>query len=395
MIFYNPNIRSIPRFDSRSTKGFSVMSKFCFQKSFDVLRLCALGCVLLGAAFPVSSYAQDGVEDPPSVLNLEDLGLSELSQDQDTQQDQPESTAQPLLPEEAADEAGEDTGMLPDMDLPQEVNDPQVPGDAALSVPQEPAPVAEQAAMQLPDIPDISEKAQPEENLFFDAESLVPQSEMAAQNPKKLNPRLQPASRLMIVNKTAGAGARQAKIVSAERALSLGRYNAALSFYNEVYEKNPRDPNALLGRAIAYQKLGQEEAAISAYEELLDARPDNVEAQINMIGLVGKRYPAVAMRQLMDLRQQHPDSVGVVAQLAVLSSEIGQYQEALDYLGMAASLEPHNASHLFNMAVTADRAGDKKNAVDYYEQALEIDTIYGGGRSIPREAVFERLATLR
>ena len=47
------------------------------------------------------------------------------------------------------------------------------------------------------------------------------------------------------------------------------------------------------------------------------------------------------------------------------------------------------------MAVIADKAGDKKQAISYYEKALEIDTINGGGRSIPREVVYERLAQLR
>jgi Tfp pilus assembly protein PilF len=58
-------------------------------------------------------------------------------------------------------------------------------------------------------------------------------------------------------------------------------------------------------------------------------------------------------------------------------------------------MEPQNAGHVFNMAVIADRAGDKKQAITYYEEALEIDTLYGSGRSIPRDAVFERLAELR
>jgi hypothetical protein len=33
--------------------------------------------------------------------------------------------------------------------------------------------------------------------------------------------------------------------------------------------------------------------------------------------------------------------------------------------------------------------------VQFYEQALEVDSIYGGNRSIPRDAVFERLSRLR
>jgi hypothetical protein len=47
------------------------------------------------------------------------------------------------------------------------------------------------------------------------------------------------------------------------------------------------------------------------------------------------------------------------------------------------------------MAVIADRGGKKDQAIQYYEKALEVDTIYGGGRTIPREAAFARLSQLR
>ncbi len=47
------------------------------------------------------------------------------------------------------------------------------------------------------------------------------------------------------------------------------------------------------------------------------------------------------------------------------------------------------------MAVVADTAGSKKEAIQFYEQALEIDTLYGKGDAIPRSQIFERLAGLR
>ena len=110
---------------------------------------------------------------------------------------------------------------------------------------------------------------------------------------------------------------------------------------------------------------------------------------------MGQRYPAVARRNLVELFDNNPGSVPAIAQLAMVEAKLGNYTDAIKYLGIAASIEPENANHLFNMAVVADRAGDKKKAVDFYEQALEIDTLYGAGRSIPRESVFQRLAELR
>lgn len=235
-----------------------------------------------------------------------------------------------------------------------------------------------------------------DDNLFYDADALVPTGEIGLKGgPRKVNPSVEPASKYIVVRKNHSSGSRQAKIVSAERAMSLGRYDSALTFYDELYARSKSDPNILLGRATALQQLGRDEAAIQAYEELLELRPKNVESQVNMLGLLGKRYPSVALRRLLDLQDRHSQNVGITAQIAVIQAALGRYDEAVRYLGMAASIEPNNPTHIYNMAVIADRSGNKTEAVKYYEQALEVDTVYGGSRSIPREQVFERLARIR
>ncbi|MCC7304803.1 MAG: tetratricopeptide repeat protein [Alphaproteobacteria bacterium] len=255
-----------------------------------------------------------------------------------------------------------------------------------------PGEVPEQAVPEVPALP-VDQTA--DENLFFDSDSLVPAGQMGSVAPRKVDPELEPASKLIIVKKNYGAGSRPAQLVAAQRAVQLGRYDSALRIYDELYKKDKNDPNVLLGRAVALQKLGQTDAAIGAYQQLLDIRPDNVDAKVNMLGLMSKRYPAVALRRLMDIREERPNDASVIAQIAVIHGEMGQYDEALEYLGMAASVEPNNAAHYYNMAVIADHAGKKPDAIRYYEQALETDTIYGGGHSVPRDSIYVRLAQLR
>lgn len=234
-----------------------------------------------------------------------------------------------------------------------------------------------------------------EDDVFYDADSLVPEGQLARTAPRKMNPRVEPASKYIIVKKNAEAGSRHAQLVAASRAMKLGRHSSALEIYNELYRKNNRDPNILMGRAVALQKLGLLEESIAAYEELLAIRPKNLEARVNMLGLIGEQFPAVALRQLADLRQNNPNHVGLVAQMAITEARVGNFDSAIRYMGVAASLEPNNANHFYNMAVMADQAGAKREAVRYYEEALEVDTIYGGGRSVPREAIYTRLAQIR
>ena len=235
----------------------------------------------------------------------------------------------------------------------------------------------------------------PQNDDFFDAEALVPQGEMSREGPRKVNPALEPGSKYMIVRKGAAKDSSRAHVVAAERALKLGFNDSALDMFEKLYEDNKRDQRVLMGKAVALQNLGRFDEAMKSYQELLNLSPDNPEVKVNMLGLMASRYPAIALRQLKDLRQDYPAHVGVVAQLAVTEANLGNFREAIKNLGIASSMEPSNASHIFNMAVIADRAGETGIAISYYEQALEVDTIHGGGRSIPREAVYERLAHIR
>ncbi len=262
----------------------------------------------------------------------------------------------------------------------------QSPENSAAGVPVDPAAVAGAAPIA------------PSENLFFDSEALpqgAPGGEMRSALPHNVNPEFEPSNGVVIVKKDYAANTSEAQVISAQRAILLGRYDSALRIYDALYEKNPNDPEVLLGRAIALQKLGRNEQAVAAYETLLDARPDNLEAKINMLGLIGERYPAVALQRLQELEANNPHDVRILAQAALLEAKFGRYEDALASLGTAASLDENNANHVFNMAVIADRAGKKDDAIHYYEQALEIDTVYGGSHSIPRDAVYERLAQLR
>jgi len=177
--------------------------------------------------------------------------------------------------------------------------------------------------------------------------------------------------------------------------LNLGRYNSALHLYERLYDHHPENQDILMGLAVAQQESGFFESALQTYEELLDRNPDNAEAQINMLGLLKQRSPSVAYRRLRNLWDDGAQSPGLAAQLGLASATIGSYEEALGYLGAAASMEPSNPSHLYNMAVIADRAGAFKDAIDFYEKALEVDAVHQAGRSVPRDQIYDRLSYLR
>jgi len=212
---------------------------------------------------------------------------------------------------------------------------------------------------------------------------------------RAVDPVLEPASQYVVVNKDRGASDYESMVVAAKRALKLKRYDSALEMYEQLYAKNKRDPRVLMGLAVAQQNSGLEDAALQTYDSLLALDKGNADAMLNMLGLLKKQYPAVALRRLTELQQEYPRNSMVAAQLGVTYADQGDYEQAFRYLGIASSIEPDNAQHLFNIAITADRVGKRKEAIKYYEKALEADAVYGSGRTIPRETIYDRLSVLR
>lgn len=237
----------------------------------------------------------------------------------------------------------------------------------------------------------------PQQSSFYDSEEISEENQLLILDagPVLSSPDENTSKSVVKVKKAEEEGSVQSRLIAAQRALTLNRYDAAIEMFRSLYQTNPRDVSILIGLALSYQNAGQNEEAIQIYQEILDVEPKHLEARINMLGLMGDRYPAVALRRLISLEEEYKDNPAILAQIAVMQANVGDYGSALKYMNMASSIEPQNAMHIFNLAVIADRAGDKDTAISSYERALEVDSIYSAGGSIPRDQIFERLAQLR
>ena len=230
---------------------------------------------------------------------------------------------------------------------------------------------------------------------YYDAGINLPRGPIAKDTIREVDPSVEPGQKMIIAKKDYNQSSQEALLESASRALKLQRYEAALEMYEQLHAKNKRDRRILMGLAVSQQYAGRTESAIQTYETLLDIDPKNADAMVNMLGLLRAQYPEVALRRLLDLQERFPGNAGIAAQIGLTQAELGHYDDAVRYMQMAASLEPRNAQHLFNIAVIADRKGAAGDAIKYYEQALEADAVYSGGKSLPRETIYDRLAKLR
>jgi|TARA_R110002126_G_scaffold13118_3_gene56820 Tfp pilus assembly protein PilF len=231
----------------------------------------------------------------------------------------------------------------------------------------------------------------PEEK-YYSSDRGVTTSDLST--PSKADPIKDPAQKVIIVDRLGSSGGVDSRFVSAQRALDLRRYGAALHMFEGLYRQNPRDQRIVMGRAVALQMTGNEEKAIQAYEELLDLAPKNPKVLVNLLGLIAKQYPAVALERLKELYEKNPGNAAIAAQMGLAEAGLHNYESAERYVGIATSIEPDNAKHYYNLAVIYDRNRAYKKAIGHYERALEIDSMARGGQ-IQREVIYDRLSRLR
>ena len=143
-----------------------------------------------------------------------------------------------------------------------------------------------------------------------------------------------------------------------------------------------------MGRAVAQQNLGQTESAIQSYNEVLDVAPGNPDAMVNSARVDGKpRIPAPRCTACSIFTRNFPTIPVLLRRLALPKERRAIGADAMKYLGEAESLEPSNPQHPFNMAVLADRQGNAPDAIKFYEQALQVDSVNGDDQSIPRDKI--------
>ncbi len=185
------------------------------------------------------------------------------------------------------------------------------------------------------------------------------------------------------------------RLKAANRALADGNASAAVEMYDRLRAENPRNEKVLMGRAIALQRLGQNTAAVDAYEDVLKKNPKNLDALTNMLGLLRKQSPDLALDKLKELHTTYPFNVGILAQLGTTYGDMGRYEDGHKLLDQAIAMAPGNALYMFNKAVLYDRMGDAPHAAQMYRYCLDLYYQDNSRQALPVDAIKKRLAVLQ
>lgn len=156
------------------------------------------------------------------------------------------------------------------------------------------------------------------------------------------------------------------------------------ALYQEALANTPDDAEALLGLAAVLARQGAHADAMQLYRRVLNTRPTDASALAGLAALGGSKQ-ATSERQ--------PNAVAAF-QLANQYATQNQWTQAQEHYFKAYTLAPNQPDYAFNLAVSLDHLGVRKEAKNYYSKALAL-VEQGQSAVFDREQVRRRIRDLQ
>lgn len=155
---------------------------------------------------------------------------------------------------------------------------------------------------------------------------------------------------------------------------SGGQPDRAIELVLQALAKDPADGDALRLHGDILRNLGKNDAALLAYQKILQLHPDNTTAHIDIANLhiQAGRY-AEAKAQIGAARKTAPNSLGVVYAQALLDFREGRHKVALEGLQQILKAAPEHMPSLLLAGAVQLALGAPQQAEDHLRRFLEAN----------------------
>jgi len=175
-------------------------------------------------------------------------------------------------------------------------------------------------------------------------------------------------------------------------AYQRGDLDLAKTRYEQAYVRSPDNRDVLLGLAAIASKNGDTIRAMQLYTYLVRLNPlDNVARAALLAFQQGDNVPA-SISSIKSMLFESPDQPSLYFSLGKLYAEQTRWSEAQQAFFDAYRLDSSNPDYALNLAVSLDRLGQSRSALDYYNAALQL--AYTTPAGFDAVAVSERIRTL-
>lgn len=153
---------------------------------------------------------------------------------------------------------------------------------------------------------------------------------------------------------------------------ALGNLDGALVDYDRSIELDSKNPLTFFQRGLIHQQRGDRARAIEDYNEALRLRPTFARALNNRGMLRADADPAGAIEDFQRAADADPLLVEPYANLGTALIKKGEYEAAVLEFDTALGFEPENFGYLRIRAFAKSLAGDRDGAIADYQAALRV-----------------------
>lgn len=196
---------------------------------------------------------------------------------------------------------------------------------------------------------------------------VTPTEEQEVDAPKTVT---KPGLKLSISTQESSIETTDLTLQDAFKAAAVGQTEAGISLYRNVLQLQPDNVSALYGLAVIYQNEGVYSEAHHYYARILSLEPDNQDALNNFLVLIGGESPSSAIEELKKLEMLDPHLSLIPAQIAMMYARLEDVHHAVQYFNKALLLNPKEDSYRYNLAVFLDKHERPQEAMKHYVQVL-------------------------
>ncbi len=136
-------------------------------------------------------------------------------------------------------------------------------------------------------------------------------------------------------------------------------------------KRTAKDMSEYKNIGYALYKTAKYDEAEREFKKVLDNEPDCAEA-IFYLGLIEmKRGKLAEAKRYMDSVLDIAERLSTLIDIGYICNEMGWYDDALEYLKQAETIEPGNCKAAMNLGVTQYNRGEFDKATSYFEQSLQ------------------------
>ncbi len=152
-----------------------------------------------------------------------------------------------------------------------------------------------------------------------------------------------------------------------------GKYDLAIAAYTKILDLETNHFNALISRAITYEKKGSLQDAVTDYQNVINYYPKNGEAYLRLSNIyINMNLFNEAFNYLKVARQKFPDDRDILLSIAQTYLGLKKVNDAMLVYRQILQKYPYFYKGLMGMGMTYTHMKEYDSARSYFKRALDV-----------------------